>query len=413
MISAKQIIHTSIRALISHKSRSLLTILGIVIGIASIIVITSLTKGASNLILAEVEGIGAKTFEVVPGKDPSGPSDFAQLFTDSLKDKDLKALNNKINVPFLDKITPNLMVNSKINYNGKIETPTIIGTSEFMLEILDIKIEKGRMFNQNDLKSANLVGVIGYETAKALFDNENPIGKKVKIRDKNVKIIGVFPKTGKVAFADIDNLMLLPYTSAKKYIQVQNFYNSFTGLVLSEDRLSQTVTDIEKTLRETHNITNPENDDFHVITQQDVVERVSTITNVLNILLVSVAAISLVVGGVGIMNVMLVSVTERTKEIGLRKAIGATNTDIKNQFLIEAIVLTLSGGIIGIILGLSISYLVTFFINKFQNLNLVLALPIDSILVAIIVSTSVGILFGLYPAVSASRKNPIESLRHE
>jgi len=413
MISAKQIIHTSIRALISHKSRSLLTILGIVIGIASIIVITSLTKGASNLILAEVEGIGAKTFEVVPGKDPSGPSDFAQLFTDSLKDKDLKALNNKINVPFLDKITPNLMVNSKINYNGKIETPTIIGTSEFMLEILDIKIEKGRMFNQNDLKSANLVGVIGYETAKDLFDNENPIGKKVKIRDKNVKIIGVFPKTGKVAFADIDNLMLLPYTSAKKYIQVQNFYNSFTGLVLSEDRLSQTVTDIEKTLRETHNITNPENDDFHVITQQDVVERVSTITNVLNILLVSVAAISLVVGGVGIMNVMLVSVTERTKEIGLRKAIGATNTDIKNQFLIEAIVLTLSGGIIGIILGLSISYLVTFFINKFQNLNLVLALPIDSILVAIIVSTSVGILFGLYPAVSASRKNPIESLRHE
>ncbi len=383
------------------------------IGIASIIIIMSITKGASSLILNEVEGIGSKFFEVVPGRTPKGPSDFAQLLTDSLTDKDLKAVRNKINVPFLDKITPNIMVTSKISYKGELDTPTIIGTSDFMNEILDIQIEKGRMFTPTEIKTSASVAVIGFETAKNLFGDANPINKRFKIRDKNVRVLGVYPETGKVAFADIDNLVLLPYTTVKKFIQPQNHFNSMAGIVQDEARLEQTVADIETTLRETNKISDPENDDFHVITQKDVIERVSTISSVLNILLVSVAAISLLVGGIGIMNVMLVSVTERTREIGLRKALGATESDIKNQFLIEAVTLTLLGGLLGILIGVSLSLTIIYLINKFQALGIVFSIPYNAILLALSVSTLVGLVFGLYPAIQAAKKNPIEALRHE
>lgn len=413
MISIRQIFNTSFAALLVNKSRSLLTILGIVIGIGSIILIMSITKGASGLILSEVEGIGSKFFEIVPGKNPSGPSDFAQMFTDSLTDKDLNAIRNKINVPFLDKVTPNIMVTSKASYRGEIDSPTIIGTSDFINEIMDIEIDQGRMFNTTEIKTAAAVGVMGVETAKNLFGDEDPINKKIKIRDKNIRIIGLYPEKGKVAFADIDNIVFLPYTTVKKFIETQNHYNSLTGIVKDEKRLEQTISDLEKTLRETNKIQDPEDDDFHIVTQKDVIDRVSNISSVLNILLVSVAAISLLVGGIGIMNVMLVSVTERTREIGLRKALGATENDIKRQFLIEAVTLTLIGGMIGIIGGVTLSITIIALINKFQNLDIVFSMPYQAIFLSLAVSSIVGLVFGLYPAISAAKKNPIEALRHE
>ncbi len=407
------LVNSAKQALISHKSRSLLTILGIVIGIASIIVIMATTTSATELILGEVQGMGSKTFELIPGKKPKGPSDFAQLFTESIKERELNAILNKRNVPYLNKVSPNILVTGNLNYNGEVSSPSVFGSSTFMAEILDIEPVVGRMFDDNDIKNRSKVIVIGKEVVDDLFNKENPIGKKIRIKGVNFRVIGVFPEKGRVAFANIDKLAMMPYTTARDYVQKQSHYNSILGEVTSEEFLERTVEDIKMTMREIYEITDPKDDNFHIQTQQDLVERVSTITGILSSLLIAVAAISLIVGGIGIMNVMLVSVTERTKEIGIRKSVGATNKDIRNQFLVEAVILTFSGGFLGVMLGAFISKIVSIVLSKSLEVNWLYVVPLNAIVIAVSASTIVGVIFGLYPAISASRKNPINTLRYE
>ena len=407
------LIRSAKQALVAHKSRSLLTILGIVIGIASIIVIMATTTSATELILGEVQGMGSRTFELIPGQRPKGPSDFAQLFTESIKQRELDAILNKRNVPYLNKVSPNILVTGSLNYNGEVSTPSTFGSSTFMAEILDIEPILGRMFDENDIKTRSKVIVIGQDVVEDLFEKENPIGKKIRIKGVNFRVIGVFPDKGRVAFANINELALMPYTTAKDYVQKQSHYNSILGESTSEEFLERTVEDIKLTLREIYEITDPKDDNFHIQTQQDLVERVSTITNILSSLLIAVAAISLIVGGIGIMNVMLVSVTERTKEIGIRKSIGATNKDIRNQFLVEAVILTFSGGFLGVMLGALISKIVSIVLSKSLEVNWLYVVPLNAIVIAVSASTIVGLIFGLYPAISASKKNPINTLRYE
>jgi len=255
--------------------------------------------------------------------------------------------------------------------------------------------------------------VIGSKVEGELFSGESALGKNIKIRDHNFRVIGVFPEYGQVMFFNIDELVLMPYTTAQTYLLGIDYYHEVMMRVNDPENLDRAVFDIESTIRERHNIDDPKDDDFFVETQQGVVDQIGTILSVLTLFLASVVAISLVVGGIGVMNIMLVSVTERTREIGLRKAIGATNKDIMFQFLLESILLTFAGGVIGIAIGVLLAVLSSFALSYSLSDEWTFSFPFSAALLGVGVSSIVGLIFGLYPARKASKKSPIEALRYE
>jgi len=254
--------------------------------------------------------------------------------------------------------------------------------------------------------------VIGSKVKEELFGGDEAIGQKIRMKNRNYRVVGILQKKGQ-SFISFDETAILPYTTAQTYVFGIKYFHHIIAEVDSEDAVDAAIKDIEITLRNNHNITDPTKDDFWIVTQQTAIEQVKTITNVLTLFLIAVAAISLVVGGVGIMNIMLVSVTERTREIGLRKAVGATNGNIMAQFLTEAIFLTGLGGIIGIILGASFSLIAALVLSKVVGLDWIFTFPISATFLGLGVSAGVGFLFGLYPARQAAKKSPIDALRYE
>ena len=412
-MTTKDTFKTAVVALRSNKSRSMLTILGIVIGIAAIIMVMSVGGGAQELILNQVRGMGSQTISIEPGKKPDGPSGMAEIFTDSLKERDFEALQNKANVEGIKEITPVVFQTVSISYETESIRKMVIGSAELMVKILDIYPEKGTFFTEDDIRQKASTAVIGYNVKDDLFGPSEAIGEKIKIKGKSFTVVGVLPKAGTIAMFNVDDMVVVPYTTAQEYLIGINYYNEILVQAETEEMVPQVVRDIEATLRETHNIDDPDKDDFHVVTQQEAADMVKTITGVLTLLLMSVAAISLLVGGIGIMNIMLVSVTERTREIGLRKAIGATNRDIISQFLTEAVLLTAMGGVIGIICGAAMSFLISLVLSKVVGLNWVFVFPVSAAIVGLIVASFVGLIFGLYPARQAAQKSPMEALRYE
>jgi putative ABC transport system permease protein len=407
----KYSIQTAVTGLLTHKSRSALTIIGIVIGITSIILVMSLGQGAQNLILSQVNGLGATTITVIPGKISFSPSAAAQTLNDSLKEKDLTALELKANVPDAKYIMP-MVIGAGAAVNGNlVYQVAVFGSGEQIPEIFDINPNQGYFFTNDDVISQSLVVVIGYNVQKNLFDGNNAIGQKIRIKNNTFKVIGVLPEKG--SSSEFDDAVFMPYTTAQQYITGTKYFNRIVVEADSQANLASTVDDIKITLRNSHNITDPANDDFSIETTADVAATLGTITTALTAFLAAVAAISLIVGGIGIMNIMLVSVTERTKEIGLRKAIGATNHDILVQFLLEAVMLTGTGGIIGVILGGSLSYLISIILTKVLALNWQFVFPYEAALLGILVASLVGLVFGIYPANQAAKKSPMEALRYE
>ncbi len=406
---------TAMRGLMVNKSRSLLTMLGIIIGITAIILIVSIGKGAEQLILSQIQGMGADVIVIRPGRQPSGLTDLTDtIFADSLKTRDVTALRKKSNVPELIEIVPAVIVPGNVSYRGKTYRPMMFGWSaEFMGRIMNIFPERGEYFDDNDIRTRASVAVIGKKVEEELFDGESALGKNIRIKGRNFRIVAVLPPTGQTFFGDIDTLVVVPYTTAQIYLLGIDYYNEVMARVSSPSAIPRTVRDIEETLREQHNITNPDKDDFFVVTQQGIVDQVSVILSALTAFLSSVVAISLVVGGIGVMNIMLVSVTERTREIGLRKALGATAKNIRTQFLIEATVLTGVGGLIGVILGAGLSILASFGLSKVLTTDWQFTFPISATLLGLGVSAGVGLIFGLYPAHKASKKSPMEALRYE
>ncbi len=412
-MTLKYTFKTALMGLKTNRWRSALTILGIVIGITAIMVVMSLGEGAQNLILGQIQSIGSKTIGISPGRHPKGLMDSLSVFTDSLKEKDLTALQKKENVPYAAKIMPVVFGSETAIFENESYAATVFGVTDLFAKIYDMYPDQGRLFTDEEVKSNADVVIIGSKIKEELFGNNDALDRKIKIKGRNFKVIGVLGQKGQFSFMNFDSAVIVPYTTAQRYIFGIKYFNRLVVEADSEEHVAQTVEDVKITLRNSHNITDPDKDDFFVETQADAMEMVGTIMSILTLFLAAVAAISLIVGGVGIMNIMLVSVTERTREIGLRKAIGATGKNILFQFLLEAVTLTAAGGIIGIILGSLFSFLTSLALSRFANLNWSFTFPVQAALLGIGVSAVVGLVFGLYPARQASKKSPIEALRYE
>lgn len=406
---------TALRALSANIGRSLLTILGIVIGIVAIVLVVALGQGAQSLILSQIESIGGNTLIIRPGREPQGPTDAAEtILSDSIRERDVAALSNKENVPGLASVDPAILVPGSVSYQSEVFRPTTLGwTAEGPGRFFTIYPDQGEMFSDEDVRSHAKVAVLGWRVKDELFGESDALGEFVRVSGQNFRVVGVFAKIGQIGVFNADELMIVPYTTAQKEVLGINHFHEILARAADGADITQTGDDIRATLRELHGITDPKKDDFFVLSQEDIVKRISTITNALTIFLVAIASIALVVGGVGIMNIMLVSVTERTREIGLRKALGATNSDIQRQFLLESVLLTGSGGVIGTLLAFSLAALVTFIVRTKFGLDWPFAFPLLGVLLGVGVATLIGLIFGIYPARRASRLDPIEALRYE
>ncbi len=401
------------KGLRAHKARTALTILGIVIGIMSIILVMSIGKGAESLILNQIQGFGSRMMSVEPGREPQGPADIYEIFTESLKDRELNAIRNPSNVPDIDRVEPFVGYIDTVAYEGETMRTTIYGGSSLLLEMFGVYPSEGNMFTEDDIRQRASVTVLGSEVKKELFGDSDAVGKKIKIKDRSFRVVGVLPPKGQVFIMNVDKMVIAPVTTIQKYLLGISHYHAIMVEAKSEALVPIVEADIKRTIRDLHDITDPEKDDFRVETMQDAADRIGVVTDVLTLLLVSVAMISLLVGGIGIMNIMLVSVTERTKEIGLRKALGATGGDIMTQFLTEAVFLTMVGGAGGILLGASFSWLTAFGFRQFGGLDWDFVFPVSAALIGLVTAGIVGLIFGLYPARQASKKSPIEALRYE
>lgn len=403
-------IKTAITGLTVNKMRTVLTLLGIVIGITAIILVMSVGEGAQAMILNQFKGFGSQSISIEPGREPRGPSDFSSIFSDSLKDRELNAIKK---IPGLLRLDPWVISPSTISYQGETFRGQAFGVSPNISAMLDVEPDEGIFLTDEDIKQRASVVVIGSKVKEELFGQSDALNKKVKIKNRSFRVIGVLAPKGQVMMLNIDEVALMPYSTAQHYLLGINHFHAILAEADSSANVDRVVADITATLRELHGITDPEKDDFHIGTQAMIEERVGMVTNILTALLVSVAAISLIVGGIGIMNIMLVSVAERTREIGLRKAVGATSSNILFQFLYESMIMTILGGLIGISFGAGLSWLTALILNRALALDWPFAFPVMAAVLGLSVAAIVGLVFGIYPARLAAQKSPIEALRYE
>ncbi|MEI7425471.1 MAG: ABC transporter permease [Candidatus Moraniibacteriota bacterium] len=407
-------IKISYKNLTATKLRSFLTILGIIIGIASVIVVMAIGGSAQKLILNQVSGVGSNLVGVLPGaSDEKGPPASAMgIVVTTLKYADLKALEEKRNVPNLVDASAYVTGATTVkNKNGSYQT-SYQGVTASLLSMEDIKLKSGRFFiKEEDLNMAR-VAVLGSNRVQDLFPNEDPIGKTISLKDLSFTVIGTLAERGSVGFSNTDDMIYVPLLSGQKLLLGIDYINFMRVKVDTKNNLDQAVIDIKKTLREQHKIKLDASDDFSVRNSAQAIEMLTTVTNVLKYFLAAVAAISLIVGGVGIMNIMLISVHQRVREVGLRKAVGAKNGHIISQFLIESIFITFIGGILGIIFGIAIAFLAAVIIKSLGYEWEFIIAP-SAVILATSVSIMIGLIFGIYPALKASRVSPMEALRYE
>lgn len=396
------------RAIAANKLRSFLTMLGIIIGVASVIAMMAIGQGSKKSIQANIAEMGSNMIMIRPGQD-KGPGGAQQDASDmqTLKLKDYETLKEQSK--YLSAISPSVNASGQF-INGNNNTPsTIYGISPDYMEIRQLKIEDGEMFTDEDIKTSAKVCVIGKTVADNLFTNgEDPVGKVIRYNKIPFRIVGVLKAKGYNSFGmDQDDMVLAPYTTVMKRILSVTYLQGINASAITEDMTDLAIDDITSILRESHKLKGSDEDNFSIRSQQEMAEMMNSTSDTMTILLLVVACISLIVGGIGIMNIMYVSVTERTKEIGLRMSVGARGIDILNQFLIESVLLSVTGGIIGVICG----------IGAAVGINVFAHWPIQiqpwSVLLSFALCSATGIFFGWYPAKKAASLDPIEAIRYE
>lgn len=398
----------AMRAIAANKLRSFLTMLGIIIGVASVIAMMAIGQGSKKSIQANIAEMGSNMIMIRPGQD-KGPGGAQQDASDmqTLKLKDYEALKEQ--AKYLSAISPS--VNSSGQFiNGNNNTPsTIYGISPDYLKIRQQKVKDGEMFTDEEVRSSAKVCVIGKTVADNLFTNgEDPVCKVIRFNKIPFRVVGVLESKGYNSFGmDQDDVVLAPYTTVMKRILSVTYLQGINASAVTEDMTDLAIEDITSILRENHKLKASDEDNFTIRSQQEMAEMMNSTSDTMTVLLLVVACISLVVGGIGIMNIMYVSVTERTKEIGLRMSVGARGIDILNQFLIESVLLSVTGGLIGVIVG----------VGAAVGINVFAHWPIQiqpwSVLLSFAVCSATGIFFGWYPAKKAASLDPIEAIRYE
>lgn len=396
---------TSSKSILRNRVRSFLTTLGIIIGVASVIIMVAIGKGAQQDIKDQIQSMGTNIIMIMPGSSNSRGFSLGSGSRQTLTLKDADKLRN---LESLIAVSPLSRASSQvIGGSGNWQTQ-IYGVDPDYLTIREWNVQSGDMFTKKDVSTSSKVVVIGKTIADELFADQDPIGQSIRIGKVPVKIIGVLEEKGQNAMGqDQDDIILAPVSTVLNRMSRQRHINQIMASASSMDIIDAASADIETTLRQAHTIADGDEADFQIRTQADIMTRATSTARTMTILLGAIAGVSLFVGGIGIMNIMLVSVTERTREIGIRMAIGARETDILFQFLIESIVLSSMGGVIGILIALGAVWGVTNIIGFKTSID------IATIFLAFIFSGAVGVFFGFYPARKAARMNPIEALRYE
>jgi len=397
---------TALVALRSNILRTLLTMLGIIIGIAAVILIISLGQGATKAITDQISSFGTNLIIIFPGSLSQGPSGTAGVKTLTVADAEaIQNTNPSLNIR---SVSPIVTRSFQVVANGQKVNASVQGVADTYAQMQTISTIQGTFITADSVSGLSRVAVLGYQAAIDLFgEDSDVVGQIVKIDNRSFRVIGVANQKGASGFVNPDDYIYVPYTTAMKILLGQDFVQTILVETKNTNIIDQTMEDIRSLLITRHKIADGADPDFSLRSSKDALSTLGTITGLLTSLLAGIAAISLVVGGIGIMNIMLVTVTERTKEVGLLKALGAKRKDILLQFLIESVVLTLSGGAIGIAIGVGASYGIT----KVANIPFIVSL--SSLALAVGVSTIVGLVFGIYPAKKAADLQPIDALRYE
>lgn len=408
-MKVQDLFQETVIALGSNKARSGLTILGIVIGIGSVVAMVSIGQGASGSIQTSIQSIGSNLVLVMPGFQRgagAGPVSAGRGSATTLTQEDADAIEEVITLA--QAVAPEISHRYQVIARGKNTNTQVVGTVVSYPQVRNIQINSGSFISEQNVRSLSKVAVLGPTTRDDLFgEGSIPIGQTIRINKVDFRVIGVTKSKGGTGFTNQDDMIFIPLSTAQRFLAGDTYVTTISVQAADSNAMASIQQQITNLLLQRHNISNSQLADFQVLNQEDIVQTASAVTNTMTILLASIAGISLVVGGIGIMNMMLTTVTERTREIGLRKAIGAKKRDISLQFLFEAAILTLLGGIVGILLGWTTSILV----SEFAGLATQITIP--SIALAFGVSAAIGIIFGYYPARRAAGLNPIEALRYE
>ena len=395
----------SLKAVANNKMRSFLSMLGIIIGVAAVIIMMSIGQGSKGSIRQELSTMGTNLLTIRPGADMRGGvrQDPSSMQTLKMADYE-RILREK---KFVTKVSPEVTASGQVIYGNNNTNTSMYGESVDYLDIKQWDVEEGECFNEEDIKKAAKVCVIGATIVKELFGNTDPIGKTVRFKSIPMRVIGVLKSKGYNSWGmDQDNVMIAPYTTVMKRIAAQTFFSSIVCSAVTEELSDAAIEELTQILRDNHKLKGEADDDFTIRSQAEMMETMSSTMDTVTLILVVAAAFSLLVAGIGIMNIMLVSVTERTKEIGLRMAVGATGPVISLQFLIESVLISVTGGLLGILVGCGASSFLILF-------GMPSSVPAWSIYVSFLVCVCIGILFGYIPAQKAANMDPIEAIRHE
>lgn len=406
-MNIQNLLKIALKALNNNKMRCFLTMLGVIIGVGAVIAMLAIGEGSKSSIKAQISEMGSNMIMIFPGAEQRGGVRQSSDDMQTLKPSDYEALVTQSTT--LSYITPTVngqgqWINGNNNYPSQAQ-----GVNTQYLDIRQRKVSEGDMFTEDDVKHAAKVCVLGKTLVDNLFpDGTDPIGKVVRFGSIPFTVVGVLEEKGYNTMGqDQDDLALVPYTTVMKRILSTDYLQGIQASAVDEEQTDRTIAEIEQILRQQHKLRDGEEDNFTIRSMQELAEMISSTSQMMTVLLAAVAGISLLVGGIGIMNIMIVSVTERTREIGLRMSIGATGRDIMMQFLIEAVIISVTGGIIGILAGAGATWMIKLFANWPVQINT------TSVVLSFVVCTVIGVVFGFYPAAKASKLDPIEAIRYE